>query len=168
VKRLGRLLGTGVDIVSGYFPGWLVVIMVCVVMGGVLTRYATRHPWAGADEISAFLLVIISFMGLAYAWKERGHIRISFFVKLIPRRVAKWVRLATLAGTLAFVPILAWAFYGLVARSIRIGSKSFDLFIPLQWPQIFVLIGSVLLFFWLLVEMVRAVRAIRRGEGEEI
>lgn len=168
MKRLSRLLETGVDIVSGYFPGWLVVIMVCVVMWGVLTRYVMRRPWAGADESSAFLLVIISFMGLAYAWKDRGHIRITFFVKLLPRRVAKWLRLVTLTGSLAFVPILCWSFYGLVARSVRIGSKSFDLFIPLQWPQIFVFIGAALLFFWLVVEMVRAVRAIRRGEGEEI
>lgn len=168
MKRFGRLLGTGVDLISGYFPGWLVVIMVCLVMWGVLTRYVMRRPWGGADEISAFLLVIISFMGLAYAWKERGHIRISFFVKLVPRRVAKWVRLVTLAGSLAFVPILCWAFYGLIARSIRIGSKSFDLFIPLQWPQMFVLIGTLLLFFWLVVELVKAVKAIRRGEGEEI
>ena len=168
MNRLARLFGAVVDIISGYFPGWLVVIMVCLVMWGVVTRYVMRRAFGGADELSAFLLVIISFMGLAYAWKERGHIRISFFVKLLPRRVAKWIRVVMLGVTIAFVPVLCWAFYGLMARSVRIGSKSFDLSIPLQWPQMFALIGSVLLFFWLVVELVKAVKAIRRGEGEEI
>ncbi len=53
-------------VVSGLFPGWLVVIMSLLVLVEVFTRYVLRHALRVSDEFSAYLYVAIVFMGAAY------------------------------------------------------------------------------------------------------
>ncbi len=155
------------DLVSGYFPGWLIVILMCVVLVEVITRYVARHPLGAASEISGLLMVLISFMGLAYTWKEKRHIRLTFVTSMLPARVRQWVRLIILAGILTFLSILSRALYVQTINAWRLGTKSFDLAVPVAWPQLFMFIGSVLFALWVLIDIVRGVKAIRSGEGGE-
>lgn len=166
--KIGKTYDKVYDLISGYFPGWLIVIMMCLVLIEVITRYVTRHPLGAADEISGILMVMITFMGLGYTWKQRRHIRLSFAVERLPARVAKWLRVIVLAGILAFLGILTLSCYNLVVHAWQYGERSFDIGIPLAGPQMFMLIGSALLFIGVLVDFLKGVKAIISGIGGEI
>ena len=86
-KRLEQALGFVID-KSGHLRGWLLVFMVLIVLAEVISRYAMHRPLMIADAISGHILVIIAFMGLAYTWKQRGHIRIRVVVDRVSPRVA--------------------------------------------------------------------------------
>jgi TRAP-type C4-dicarboxylate transport system permease small subunit len=122
-----------------------------------------------ADELSGYLLVAISFLGLSYAWKERGHIRIRVLISRLPIRVAKWIRLITLTGITLFTPVLIKALYDLVAYSWESGERSYTtLRIPLKWPQMFMIIGAAIFFILILSELIKAIKSIRSGEVDEV
>ncbi len=79
-----------------------------------------------------------------------------------------WLRLIMLTVVLGFVAVLAKASYDLLASSMKLGLKSYDLAIPLAWTQISMPLGSALLFIWVMIDIIGTVRAIRGGGEEKI
>ncbi len=167
MKRLGHLIESIANI-GGYFSGWLVPLMMLLVLFEVFMRYIVRQPPIVADEFAAYMLVALSFLALAYTWKERGHVRITILVSWLPRRVSSWVRLATLLLALAFTIGLSQASYAYLQYSFKVHMASVTHFrFPLQGPQMPLLIGFILLSLLLIVEIAKAIMKIRAGESVE-
>lgn len=167
MKQLGHIVDRVVNI-FGYFSAWLVLLMVVLIFAEVFMRYALNAPLMLADEFGAYMLVALCFMGAAYTWKEKGHVRIVFLVSRLPPRVANWLRLITLALAFIFMALLAQASYGFMAVSFKLGLSSTTwLRTPMQGPHMAVAIGFTLLSLLLLVEIVRAVINIRIGIGAD-
>jgi len=136
----------------------MVFVMMLMTMVAVMARYVFNSPLPAIDEIGGYLLVAIIFLGLAYSWREKAHIRIQFVVNRLPARVRTRLRLITLFIALAFVPFLIKATYELIAYSHKQGRmSSFSLRIPLEWPEIPMLIGVVLLFLAIVIDVARNV-----------
>ncbi|MDP2930929.1 MAG: TRAP transporter small permease [Chloroflexota bacterium] len=169
MKKLDRFLDILATYASGHFAGWLVVVMTCLVMVEVVTRYVMRRPLMVADEFSGYMLAAMSFIGLAYTWKEKGHIRIEVLIGRLPRRIAKWVRLVTLLGVCVFMPVLGKAIFDLVIYSWRWDMRSASwLRTPLVWPQMLMAFGALLFLVMLIGQLIKTIHAIRTGEGEEV
>jgi len=155
-KRLNRLN----EVLGGHFPGWLVVIVMSLVMVQVLTRYVLRHPLSAGDEISGLITVVISFLGLGYTWQNKRHIRLDFAVNMLPKKIAAWVRLIVLFLVLVFVGLLSVVCLQLSMNSWRLGARSYDVAVPLTYPQFGMFIGSALFFIWVLVDIVQYIRVL--------
>jgi TRAP-type C4-dicarboxylate transport system permease small subunit len=145
--------------ISGHFSGLLVMLMVCATLLGALSRYVLKAQFNG-DEFSAIMLAILCYTGLAYAWKAGGQIRITFIVDALPVKLSKAIRLVTLIASLLISPVLSWAIYGKLMNSWQLGIKSVDLGIPVAIPQAFMLLGSILLFVELAIQVYKALRSI--------
>lgn len=169
MKKSAHFIETISDIVSGHFSGWLIVLMMVLVLIEVISRYVVHLPLRVADEFSAYMLVTIVFIGAAYTWKEKGHVRIEVVVSRLPTRAAKWLRLITLIGATIFIPVVIKASYDLIAYSFQFGMRSGTwLRTPVGPIQIFIFIGLLLLFVQLIIELVKAVRAVRIHQGETL
>jgi TRAP-type C4-dicarboxylate transport system permease small subunit len=144
---------------SGQFSGWLVVLMVCATLLGALSRYVLKAQFSG-DEFSTILLAVFCYTGLAYAWKAGGQIRITFIVDAMPAKLTKVLRLVTLIASLLISPIISWSIYGKLMNSWQLGIKSVDLGIRVAIPQAFMLLGSILLFVELVIQVYKALRSI--------
>lgn len=155
--------------VSGWLSGWLVFLMMALVLFEVFMRYVLNQPPMIADEFSSYMLVAISLLGLAYAWKEGGHIRISIWAKRLPPRVSSWLRLTGLVLAFAFTSELTHASYSFIALSFKLHLHSATwLHFPLQGPQMTIPIGLGLLSLTLLLAIVRAIKNIRAGVSIEL
>jgi len=167
MKRLGRILESIANI-GGYFSGWLVPAMMVLVFVEVFTRYVVRQPLMIADELSAYMLVAISYLAAAYTQKEGGQVRITALVTRLPTRVASWLRLITLSLLFLFALAITHSSYAYMALSFKLGMKSGTwLRVPLQPIQMTVAIGFAILFLVIIVELVRAIRNIRAGKSAE-
>ena len=167
MKRLARIIENIANI-GGYFSGWLVPLMMILVLFEVVMRYIVHQPPIIADEISAYMLVALSFIGMAYTWKEKGHVRITALVSRVPARVSNWVRLISLALALALAAVLTQASYVYLAYSFKLHMASpTHLRVPLQIPQIPLLIGFTILTLMLIIETIKAIIRIRSGERVE-
>ena len=118
----------------------------------------------GLSDISGFLLVGASFLGLAYTFVHGGHIRVTLLVGRLPPALRAWVEGFSLSIALALALYLASYLYWLLDNSIAFNETSYGLVsIPLWIPQSAMLSG-VVLFCLVLIEslvqtLIAAVRA---------
>ena len=82
MKRAGRIIDS-VSNVLGYFSGWLVALMMLLIFFEVFMRYVLNRAPCVADEMSAYMWIALIYIGLAYAWREKGHVRIEFVVNFL-------------------------------------------------------------------------------------
>ena len=139
---------------------WLVLIE-------VVSRYVVRHPLRVADEFSAYMYVAAVFLGAAYTWKEKGHVRIEVVADRLSPRAALWLRLVVLTGALVFIPVLINATYELFTYSMDIGMRSATwLRVPLGPVQVFMFIGLIILFSQVIIEFIKTIQSLRPTGGE--
>lgn len=156
MRKLSRVIET-LSTVGGYFSGCLVIIMIFLIMFEVFMRYALRCPPIIADEVSAYMYVVLSFIALAYAWKEKAHIRIEVLVSRLPQKLAKWLRLVTLVMALSYAFVASIVAYNFVLESYMRDLRSNTwLRVPLYLPEISLVIGFSLLSLMLIIEIIKA------------
>ena len=167
MKRSGRLIDR-VAHLAGYLVGWLVPLIGLLVFIEVITRYVLQQPLMVADELSGYMLVALSFIGGAYTWKERGHVRVTILVSRLPQKAANWLRVGSLIVVFVFVVGLLNASYAFIATSFRMHLASPTwLHIPMQGPHMTLLIGFLLLALVLIVDIARAIGRIKDGKNVE-
>ena len=121
------------------------------------------------DEFGGYSLVALTFLGLAYCWRDRGHIRISFVVTRLPSKLAGYIRFATLILALAYVALATKVSWNFLAGSFQRDMRSNSwLMTPLKWPQLAIPIGFSLLLMILIIEVFRAFQRIKAGAADEL
>nr|WP_246188370.1 TRAP transporter small permease [Metabacillus lacus] len=80
--------------------------MVVTALWQVFSRYVLNSPSTVSEELLRYLLIWVSILGGAYAFGEKKHLAISFFVNKLPEGLHK--------GASIFVEFLLIGFAGLV------------------------------------------------------
>lgn len=110
MRKLVAVIEAITNVVSGHLPAWTVFVLMVMVLFEVITRYVMQAPLSIADEMGGFMLVGITFLGLAYTWKERGHVSVEIVTNILPPKVKQWARFITLLMALVFCfPLIAAA-----------------------------------------------------------
>jgi len=104
-----------------------------ITLGNVLTRYFSDQSFAWTEEISVFLIVVMTLAGAAGVARRDGHIRIEYFYEggSVARR--RRLRLVAAAATTLVFVVLAVLFAVTVAGEIRWGETSMGLGVPRWW-----------------------------------
>ena len=153
------------DILSGYLQAGIIFFLMVMLLAEVLTRYILRSPLSIADEMGGYLLVAITFMGLAYTWKEKGHVRVSLLISRLPDKFGRQLRFITLILATVFTLPLIKACYDLISDSLLFESRSGSwLRTPLAYPQTILLIGAIMLFLQLVAEIIKTIIAMDKSE----
>lgn len=167
MERLGELVDRLANLV-GYLSAWLVPLMMMLVVVDVFMRYVMRQPLMIADELTAYMLVALSFLGFAYTWREGGHVRVEVVVNYLPPRLRARVRLIGLVLTFIFMVEMDRAAFKMIAYALQMKMRSSTwLMFPLFWPQLTIFVGFVLLTLILAVDIVRTGAKLRAGEIAE-
>ena len=167
MKRIAHIVEK-IAYLGGYYSAWLVPLMMMLVVVEVFWRYVLHQPLMVADEFSAYMLVALSFLGLAYTWRQGGHVRVTVLVTRLPSRAAGWIRFMGLILILIFMIELDRVSYKMITYALQINLRSSTwLMVPLFWPQLTVFIGFVLLTLLVGLDIIRAVGKIRAGEKVE-
>jgi TRAP-type C4-dicarboxylate transport system permease small subunit len=109
------------------------VVLTLITLGNVLTRYFSDESFAWTEEISVFLIVVMTLAGAAGVAGRDGHIRIEYFYDgggVARRRALRLI--ATVATTLCFT-VLAVLFGATLAGELRWNETSMGLGVPRWW-----------------------------------
>jgi TRAP-type C4-dicarboxylate transport system permease small subunit len=156
MRAVVKVIESVTVVVSGYFQAVLLFLLMVLILVEVLTRYVLHSPLGVSDEMGGYMLVSITFIGLAYTWKEDGHVRVDLFIDRLPSKAKKWIRLVNLFLATGFSIPLIKGSYDLLCDSLLFGSRSGSwLRTPLVYPQTVLLIGSVLIFLQLVAELIK-------------
>ncbi len=118
-----------------------------------------------ADEYSAYGLAAIIFLGAGYCLKEKGHIRITLILGLLPPSAARVITAGATMITTIFMGYLWWYLFKMVKSAIRYESTSGTLtHTPLWIPQAIMLLGAGVFFIQLVAMSIRTCQAIKTRE----
>lgn len=141
-----RILGyiTGAAAAIAGLAILLTAFMICyeIIMRGIFHR-----PTVWVMEISTYCLVLAGFFGMAYTMRKNGHICVDFLLVRLSRPVRKVLDIVTSLLSLfaIYVCMTESTNYVLMSKAMGVVSPSL-LRAPLWIPQLFMLIGFVLLF----------------------
>lgn len=146
--------------VSNFFAllsGILILLMAFTASYGVIRRYIFKSPEPYSYELSTMFLLWTFVLALAYLEKLDGHLRVDFFVVLLPKTIRKFLLnvFGPLVG-LVFCSVLTWEGWKVAMYSLQIGEKSMSVWaVPLFPVKIIIPIGYGLLCVVLLFKIFR-------------
>jgi TRAP-type transport system small permease protein len=134
-------------------------VLCAITVVDVAGRYLFNKPLLGTVEMSEFLMVLLSFGGLALAELRNGHITVDFFVNALPQRASALLDAAAALLGVVFWGFVSWRAAVHAARIREVGEVSANLTVP-TWPfYLAVTVGCGLLAVALIGRVVRSLRA---------
>lgn len=119
------------------FGGIAMGLMMLHLTADVLAKYFLNKPLDGTLEmVSAYYMVAVSFLPLAFVSHNEGHIRVELFTRALPDRVNHRIDAIVGGVTVAYVTLLAYGGYAEAVRRTRMNDvveTSTDFFIV--WPS---------------------------------
>jgi TRAP-type transport system small permease protein len=109
------------------------VLLVFITLGNVLTRYFSDQSFAWTEEISVFLMVVMTFSGAASMALRDQHIRIEFLYE--SGTTSRQIRLKMFSAvmTAVFFCVLAFLFLLTLLDEIKYAETTMGLGIPRWW-----------------------------------
>jgi len=149
--------------------GAALLVISLVISVEVVMRKVASITFGGADEISGYIFAIGTSWALSYTLLHRVHIRIDVAYNLISTRAKAWLDLLSLLSMGFVGGLIAWYGYGVLERSINLGSRANTPLATSMWiPQILWFAGLVL-FAWTLVLLTAlTLQAIIRGDTNKV
>lgn len=133
-----------------------VAVMAVLVTVEVLARSLASVSTLVADEMAGYLLVVLTFFGLADSLRAGAFIRVEFVDHWLGVRARRRLETVLMIVALAYAVFLAWEFWNLVAQSYRFGSTSLQVSrTPLWIPQACMAAGTTILGLQLAAETMR-------------
>lgn len=126
--------------------------MILIIIFQVFSRQFFQYTPSWAEELSIILFVWTSFLGIAYGFKARLHIGVSFLVDLFPTKVQDAMDFFAKILILIFGGVLTyygWKFTVLMGGSTLAGTglQTSYLYAAIPVTGVFVLIYGVELLF---------------------
>ena len=159
LEKIAKIIDR-ISVASGHLCAYLVGILIFLVLFEVVTRYLFSWTPLIADEFSRYMVIAISFLGMAYAWREGAHVRVEALVSRLPVRERTWIRLATIIIGFVFVIALMYGSTEFYERSIEQNRRSDSwMRIRMIYPEMLIVIG----FFLLALQMLTSIFKIIAG-----
>ena len=159
VNRLERWLGFSAKI-SGFIGQYAALVMVIIIVIGVTFRYVLKLPLRFDAEYTGYLLVMIAFVGSAYALRVGSHVRVDIIVRLLPKKIHAWVQVVTDVASLGCMVLLLWYMWDMAFANLLKGVRSIT---PMETPlgiiQMLLPLGALLFSLQMLIEIAKSPRA---------
>jgi len=109
-------------------------------------------------EVSGYLLIAVSFLGLAITQREGKHIQISILISRLSQRRQKQFQVVALSVALVFTSWFTWLTWGNAIAAYSVNNVSMTpLHTPLWIPYMLVPIGLGMLALQLVVDLIKTI-----------
>ena len=133
---------------GGKAVGMFIILgLTLMVVAAVVRRYIFGKALLFTDEIGAYSLAILTFLGAAETFRDGSHIRVEVLLRIVPSTVLQWFRVVGLVCATGYLGILS--FYMMVDILWQMHHKIGAIMIadfPIWWPMVGVLAGMIILF----------------------
>ena len=130
---------------SGLLSGFCIVAITLLLLAQIIGRVC-GFIVPSAEDFAGYALAASTFLGLAYTFREGGHIRVTMLIQRFspfPRRIQEGIILTLSLGLLCF---LSYACSFMVYESYLYAEVSYGYIpVPLWIPQVPVAVGVIAL-----------------------
>ncbi|MBO8170876.1 MAG: TRAP transporter small permease [Bacillaceae bacterium] len=160
-----------IDRVSSFFgviAGLMMLAGVALVITEILVRTLMDRTIYITEEYTAYLMVGITFLGLAYTLKEKGHIRMVFLHKFVKGKARVFLDLYAFLAGFAIFAVITYTTADFFWDSVESGTRSMQISRTyLAIPQSMMPLGSLLMTLQFSAEVIRSVIKLRSGELDD-
>ncbi|SHO43881.1 TRAP transporter small permease [Desulfopila aestuarii] len=147
-----HLINTAISIVRGLtialsvVASLLLCAMVVVIVFNVGSRFLFKMPLYGTIELVELMMIIISFIAIAYTSMQRGHVRITILTDKLPQIIQDFLgRFVSLLNVTIFSLILYQAAINAVYSASNLHHRTDTLDIPIAPFKILMVLGVAVL-----------------------
>ena len=132
MRRAAREISKWITKLEELCLAWGILGIAALTIGNVIARTAFSTSLVFAEEISQFLIVFVTFLGIGYAAGQGRHIRMTAIYDLLPERTRKVLAVTIAATTSALLFYLSYLAVRYALDTVReLGSVSPALRVPL-------------------------------------
>lgn len=142
---------TAVDRAAGAVAVCLIGALMTVVMLGIVTR-GLGDPLIWTDEAARFLMIWLALTGWFLACRRRAHIRVRFFIDLLPHAPKRVLETAIQCALLLFGVLLAWFGSDLIGRNMDVSATTLP--VPMAVMYVPVALAGVVTAVQAVIEIV--------------
>jgi len=132
----------------------LVLVEFCLLLTGVIARYALHRPLFWVDELATTLFLWLNMLGAAIALRRDEHMRLTAFVRHASAAWRAWIDVAVLVVIGAFVLQMLGPTVHFVQSESAITMPALD--ISAAFSVSAVLVGMILMLIILLIRLAKA------------
>lgn len=161
-----------IDALSG-LGGALAGVMLCaglaLIGAEIVLRSFFSHTLFITEEYAGYLMCALTFCALGYTLRDKGHIRMTFLLKVVRGRPRILLDMVCFAVGMAFCAALTWHTGLFFLDSVVSRSQSMQISETyLAIPQIFMPLGALVMTLQFLGEFLRALALLKGVEGIEL
>lgn len=147
--------------ITHYLGGIVLAAMMLLTASDVIGRFAFNSPVKGTQELSAVMLVLTVFFGVAYTGLKKEHVRVELLLMYLSPKTR--MLLDVFSGLISFVLVFGIAYQGMVQMVVQ--KQRFVtttlLKIPL-WPfALLMSVGAILLCLILIKQIFADIQVLR-------
>jgi len=142
---------------------WIVTalaVMVLTIISDVILRETFDYPLTWNLEVAQSCLINLTYVGAALAFRLRAHISINVVTARLPVKVERWVDVFARCLVLPFLGVLVYSGFQVLQHARGVTPT---LRLPIWMYYFPIFIGSILLCFYGVVQVVEAIEAARSG-----
>lgn len=164
-RALGRL-ATGISWAGTVLAVAVLAAVVGILVYEIVARFAFNRPTGWSDEMVAYLMPAMVFLGAGYTLLRGGHIRIDSIYALLPASMRRWCRVINESLGLTALVLVTWYAVHMVQRAYRseLVASAGTLTFPEYILRLVVPIGLGIMAFAQLVLWLRALLALAHPE----
>lgn len=111
----------------GYIAGFFTILMLFNVFADAIMRYFFRYGWIAFQEFEWHFFSIVFLLGMSYALKEDGHVRVDvLYTRFSPKLKATVNIIGTLVFLIPLALLIALGSMGFVKEAYNVGEISGD------------------------------------------
>ncbi|MBR9869148.1 MAG: TRAP transporter small permease [Oceanospirillales bacterium] len=153
-----RFLLNKLYLASGYLSGFCIVLITLIITAQIVGRML-GFIVPSAEDFSGYSLAAATFFGLAYTFREGGHIRVTLVIQKWGKSARYFQELLVLVLALLLVSFMSFYSIHMVWESYLFEEVSSGyVSIPIWMPQVPVALGIVMLNIAILDDVIMLLR----------
>jgi TRAP-type transport system small permease protein len=129
----------------GVLSGFMLCSMISMSFFESVARYL-GYPTTWTLEFTEYALVYLVYLGMSYAEKYGSHIRVEFFINLLPKKIKNHVEIFNAFCIILFSVMMTYYGFRLLSRSFASGVVSpTPVRVPLFWIHAVLPIGMAVM-----------------------
>ncbi|AOQ22918.1 hypothetical protein MTAT_24450 [Moorella thermoacetica] len=159
LRNLDNVLGRIAEVLTAAS----ICVQMVVMFAGVCFRYFFKFPLTWSDELSCYLLVLVTFFGGYVALRTNAMAKIELVIKLFPPKIRKLS--IFLANILVVVLLVAIIYYGtmLVLSPVILKQRTPAMKLPMYWFYSIIPVASAMM----IVRMFIMIHDMFQQEGDK-
>jgi TRAP-type transport system small permease protein len=166
IERAIHFLSRGIR----YISMAALFLMMCLITSDVIGRYVLNKPIKGAMEIDELMMVIVTFLALAYCTMNRSHIIVEVILFRLSKSTQAILNSISSFGGVIIIALIFWqtAVHGWGELLSPSGKITMLLSIPIAPFLLLAAAGYFVMTLELIISFIHYVAEVKTGQGQQL